>query len=201
MAAIMAETLPLIYLVRHGETEWTLTRQHTGTTDIPLTEKGESDALQVGRELQGQTFAKIFSSPRQRARRTCELAGFASSCEINNDLAEWNYGDYEGITSKEIAQKNPRWDLFKEGCPGGESPEQISARADRVVKEMLRVQGKALIFSHGHFLRVLAVRWICLPVQEAAHFLLSTSSISILGFEHSLDKPAIHLWNKQITME
>jgi broad specificity phosphatase PhoE len=191
----MEETLPCVYLVRHGETAWSLSRQHTGTTDLPLIEKGEADALKVGRALENQTFAKVFSSPRQRALRTCELAGFGHAVEIDPDLAEWNYGDYEGLTTKEIHLTDPKWDLFHDGCPNGESPEEITARADRVIKRLMLIKNHVLIFSHGHFLRVLATRWIQLPVASAAHFLLETSSLSILGFEHSLAKPVISLWN------
>lgn len=193
----MESSLPAVYLVRHGETAWTLSRQHTGTTDLPLVEKGEADALKVGRHLEGQAFALVLSSPRQRALRTCELAGFGYTVEIDPDLAEWNYGDYEGLTSKEIKLINPEWNLFHDGCPNGESPDGISKRADRVIYRLRSMKTKILIFSHGHFLRVLATRWLGLPVANASCFLLGTSSLSILSYEHTLDKPVISLWNSK----
>jgi broad specificity phosphatase PhoE len=195
----MNETLPSIYLVRHGETEWSITRQHTGSTDIPLTEKGEADAVQLGKSLKNHAFAKVMSSPRSRALRTCELAGFIKECEIDSDLAEWDYGQYEGITTKEIHLIQPSWDLFEDGCPGGETPDEIGERADRVLEYLKALKADVLIFSHGHFLRVLGTRWINLPANQASHFLLDTSSISILSFEHTLSRPVIKLWNSKGT--
>lgn len=191
----MSEKLPSIYLVRHGETPWTVTRQHTGRTDIPLIPKGEADALKIGTRLENLSFEKVYSSPLKRALRTSQLAGFQDVVQIDPDLAEWDYGKYEGITTKEIRAKDPDWDIFRDGCPGGESPEQISARADRVIVSLKPVKGNVLVFSHAHFLRVLATRWLELNVKEARCFLLGTSSVSILGYEHNQNEPVICLWN------
>jgi broad specificity phosphatase PhoE len=191
----MNKSLPQIYLVRHGETEWTVSRQHTGKTDLSLIEKGEADALKIGRHLENHEFFKVFSSPRKRAIRSCQLAGFEHILEIDKDLEEWDYGNYEGMTTKEIKAKNPDWELFTDGCPSGESVHEISERADRVIKRLLTIQKDVLIFSHGHFLRVLASRWICLPAIQGRRFLLDTSSISILGFEHTIASPVISSWN------
>jgi probable phosphoglycerate mutase len=155
----MSQALPMIYLARHGETAWTVSGQHTGLTDIPLTERGERNARRLGDRLKGLKFAPVFTSPLQRARRTCELAGFGAVAEIDTDLVEWNYGFYEGRTTAEILKERADWQLFRDGCPGGESPVQISARADRVVARLRALDGNVLLFSSGHFLRVLAARW------------------------------------------
>lgn len=191
----MAEPLPRIYLARHGETPWTVTHQHTGRTDIPLIPKGEADALKIGRRLENISFAKVYSSPLQRALKTGQLAGFENAIEIDPDLLEWNYGQYEGLTTKEIREKDPDWDIFKDGCPGGESPEQIGARADHAIGRLRSISGNVLVFSHAHFLRVLATRWLGLAVKEARCFLLGTSSLSILGYEHNQNESVICLWN------
>jgi len=188
--------LPRIYLIRHGETEWSLSGQHTGLTDIPLTAHGENQAQELGQRLRNISFARVFTSPRQRARRTCELAGFASVAETDPDLAEWNYGDYEGQRSADIRGGRPDWNLFRDGCPNGESPFQISERADRVIARLRALEGNIANFSHGHFGRVLAARWMGSPVSQAQHFLFSTASISILGYEHNhAGEPVIALWN------
>ena len=188
--------LPRLYLIRHGETDWSLTGQHTGRTDIPLTEQGEQDARELTEWLQAVRFNCVFTSPRQRARRTCELVGLDAVAEIEPDLAEWDYGDYEGQRSVDIRKGRPDWNLFHDGCPRGESPAQISERADRVIARLRAPEGNIAIFSHGHFGRVLAARWIGLPVGQAQHFLLSTASLSILGYEHNLAaESAIILWN------
>jgi len=191
----MVEQLQRIYLVRHGETPWTVTHQHTGRTDLPLIQKGETNALKIGRRLEDLSFTKVYSSPLQRALRTSQLAGFENTVEVDSELMEWDYGKYEGITTKDIRAKDPDWDIFRDGCPGGESPEQISARADRVIGHLRSIQGNVLIFSHAHFLRVLATRWLELPVKDARCFLLGTSSVSILGYEHNMKEPVICLWN------
>ena len=191
----MSESLSVVYLARHGETAWSLSGQHTGRTDLPLTERGERNARALGERLRGLTFAKVFTSPLQRAARTCELAGFAGAAEIDLDLVEWDYGQYEGRRSAEIHAERPDWQLFRDGCPGGESPGQISARADRVVGRVRAVKGDVLVFSSGHFLRVLAARWLGLDAAGGRYFLLSTASLSTLGYEHKLAEPAIHLWN------
>ena len=180
----MSEELPIIYLARHGETAWSLSGQHTGLTDLPLTERGERNARQLGERLRGLTFARVFTSPLQRAHRTCELAGFGAVAEVDRDLVEWNYGHYEGRRTVEIRAERPDWQLFRDGCPGGESPAQVGARADRVVSRVRAVQGDVLLFSSGHFLRVLAARWLGLePTASARRFMLSTASLSALGYE------------------
>jgi len=191
----MSAELPIIYLARHGETAWSLTGQHTGLTDLPLTEHGERNARNLGERLRGLAFAKVFTSPLQRVTRTCELAGFKSSAEIDDDLVEWDYGDYEGRRTIEIHTKRPDWQLFRDGCPGGESPEQVGARADRVVQRVRAVSGSVLIFSSGHFLRVLAARWLGVEPGAGRYFLLDTASLSALGYEHKLSQPVIQFWN------
>jgi len=192
----MSETPPMVYLARHGETAWSLSGQHTGRTDLPLTERGERNARQLGERLKGLTFGKIFTSPLQRAIRTCELAGFGAAVEVDADLFEWNYGDYEGRRTAEILAERPDWQLFRDGCPGGESPDQVAARADRVVSRMRAIKGDALLFSSGHFLRVLAARWLGLEPAAGRYFLLSTASLGILAYEHNaLAEPVIRLWN------
>jgi broad specificity phosphatase PhoE len=187
---------PIIYIARHGETAWTLSGQHTGMTDLPLTEAGECNARRLGERLKGIAFAKVFTSPLQRARRTCELAGFGAVAEVDNDLVEWDYGEYEGLRGSEIRAKRPDWQLFRDGCPGGESPQQVSARADRVVGRVRAVHDDVLLFTSGHFIRVLACRWIGLePTVTARSFMLSTASLSAVGYENDLTRPVIRLWN------
>jgi broad specificity phosphatase PhoE len=193
----MSETLPIIYVARHGETAWSLTGQHTGLTDLPLTERGERNARQLRERLRGLSFAKVFTSPLQRARRTCELAGFGTVAEVDRDLLEWNYGEYEGRRTVDIRAERPGWQLFRDGCPGGESPADAAARADRVVSRLRGVQGDVLLFSSGHFIRVLAVRWIGLELTASARsFMLSTASLSALGYENEISQPVIRLWNE-----
>jgi broad specificity phosphatase PhoE len=191
----MTRILPTLYLARHGETAWSLSGQHTGLTDLPLTERGERNARNLGPRLAGLTFAKVFTSPLQRATRTCELTGFAAAAEVDRDLVEWNYGDYEGLRTAEIHEKRPEWQLFRDGCPGGESPDQIGARADRVVSRVRAVKGDVLIFSSGHFLRVLAARWLGLEPVNGRLFMLKTASVSALGYENELSQPVISLWD------
>jgi len=188
--------LPIIYLARHGETAWTVTGQHTGLTDLPLTEAGERNARRLTERLKGLNFAEVFTSPLQRAVRTCELAGFGEVAEVDRDLVEWDYGEYEGLTTTEIRAKRPDWQLFLDGCPGGESPQQAAARADRVVSRVRAVESDVLLFSSGHFIRVLAARWIGIESAiNARSFMLSTASLSALGYEHDLSRPVIRLWN------
>ena len=191
----MSESLPIVYLARHGETAWSLSGQHTGLTDLPLTERGERNARRLGERLRGLTFAKVFTSPLVRAARTCELAGFRGVAEVDRDLLEWNYGDYEGRRTSEIHAQRPDWQLFRDGCPGGETPEQVGVRADRVVSRVRAIQGNVLLFSSGHFLRVLAARWLGLEPGAGRYFLLSTASVSALGYEHNLAQPVIRLWD------
>jgi broad specificity phosphatase PhoE len=197
MAQVKVE-LPIIYLARHGETAWSLTGQHTGLTDLPLTELGERNARRLRDRLTGLTFAEVFTSPLRRARRTCELAGFGSEAEVLHDLVEWDYGEYEGRRSVEIHAERPDWQLFRDGCPGGESPQQVAARADRVVQRLRSATGNVLLFSSGHFLRVLTARWVGIEIFGARSFMLSTASLSALGYEHSLEQPAIRLWNETL---
>jgi probable phosphoglycerate mutase len=192
----MSEHFPVVYVARHGETAWSLTGQHTGRTDLPLTPNGERNARRLGDRLKGLTFAKVFTSPLQRASRTCELAGFGAGAETDPDLLEWDYGQYEGLRSSEIHKVRPDWELFRDGCPGGETPEQVGERADHVVSRIRRVEGNVLLFSSGHFIRVLASRWLGLgPGSSGKYFALSTASLSALSYEHNLSQPVIQLWN------
>ena len=189
----MNGTSPVVYLARHGETAWTITGQHTGLTDLPLTRRGEDMARRLGERLSGMTFAKVFTSPLRRAARTCELAGFAATAEIDADLLEWDYGRYEGLLSADIHAERPDWQLFRDGCPGGESPEHVAARADQVVQRVRSIGGDVLLFSSGHFLRMLAARWIGEAPMAGRSFMLSTASLSALSHEHT--DPAILQWN------
>jgi len=191
-------TMPKIYLARHGETAWSLSGQHTGRTDIPLTERGEQNAVRLGDGLHGVTFAQVLTSPLVRARRTCELAGFGAVAQPEPDLLEWDYGAYEGKRTVEIKQERPGWFLFRDGVPGGESVDDVRQRADRLIVKLRQLKGNTLLFSHGHFLRVLGARWLGLAAGEARHFLLGTCALSILTYEHgSLDEPVLALWNDQ----
>ena len=192
----MSDALPVIYLARHGETAWTISHQHTGRTDLPLTPQGEAEATRLGQRLQGLTFAAVLTSPLRRAVRTCELAGFGSAAQIDPDLVEWNYGAYEGRTSADIHVERPDWQLFRDGAPAGESPEQIGARADRVTRRVRAVDGNTLLFSSGHFLRVFAARWLGLEPGAGRYFFLGTASLSALGYEHDHSDPVIRLWNE-----
>jgi len=185
----------VIYLARHGETAWSLSGQHTGLTDLPLTARGECNARRLGERLRGIDFARVFTSPLQRAKRTCELAGYGERAEVDRDLVEWNYGDYEGLRSEEIRAKRPGWEPFRDGFPGGESFDEIGARADRVVNRVRSIDGAVLLFSSAHFLRVLAARWLGLDPRGARYFLLGTASLSTLTFEHNPSEPAIGFWN------
>src|SRR6059058_5247461 len=180
----MNQVLQIVYLARHGETAWTLSGQHTGLTDLPLTERGERNARRLAERLRGLSFAKVFTSPLQRARRTCELAGFGAVAEIDGDLVEWNYGDYEGRRSADVHRERPDWQLFRDGCPGGESPSEVSARADRAIRRVRGIEGNTLLFSSAHFLRVFAARWLGLDAAGGRYFLLGTASLSVVGYEH-----------------
>lgn len=186
--------VPTIYLARHGETEWSKSGRHTGRTDVPLTPHGEADAGRLRDRFAPCEFARVFTSPLSRAARTCELAGLTG--EPDPDLMEWDYGEYEGKTTAEIRAGRPGWELFRDGVPGGESIHDITGRADRVVARLKTLTGTVVVFSHGHFLRVLTARWVGQPVTFARSLLLSTASVSALGFDHGkLDEPAIALWN------
>jgi broad specificity phosphatase PhoE len=191
----MSFKLPQVYLVRHGETAWTITGQYTGYTDIPLTQQGEREAEKLGARLKGLKFAQVMTSPLQRALRTAELAGFGKSVVIYADLAEWNYGTYEGRRTADIRVEHPGWRLLENGCPGGETLEAISARAGSVDDRLRSLEGDILVFSHRDILRILTARWLRLQSIEARRFYLSTASLSILGYHHDLDEPVIRLWN------
>jgi probable phosphoglycerate mutase len=182
-----------VYLIRHGETEWSLSGQHTGITDIPLTENGRKVARLLAPVLAKETFALVLTSPLERARKTCELAGLGESAEIDRDLMEWNYGAYEGLTPKQIHAMAPGWMLFSDGCPGGEGPEQVGARVDRVIAKVRAVEGHAALFAHGHIFRVFAARWLGLPAVAGCHFLLDTATLNILSYYRGI--PAVKRWN------
>jgi probable phosphoglycerate mutase len=191
----MAESLPEIYLARHGETAWTISHQHTGRSDIPLTERGERNARSLGDRLRGMTFTKVMVSPLERARRTALLAGFGELGAVEPDLTEWDYGRYDGLTTIEIRKEQPDWSLFRDGCPGGESVAGVGARADRVIAKLRAIEGRLLLFGHSHFFRVLGARWLGLEPTDGRLFFLSTASLSVLGYEHSRSEPVIRLWN------
>ena len=188
-------TLPQIYLIRHGETAWSLSGQATGRTDIELTEQGEREALALEPRLKALNFAQVFTSPLQRARRTAELAGFGKDAETDDDLAEWDYGAFEGRRTADIRAEQPGWRLLENGCPGGETLEQVNARAQNVIERIRMLQGDTLIFAHRDILRVLTARWLRLHAIEARNFFLTTASVSILGYHHDLNEPVIRLWN------
>ena len=191
----MSQALPVLYIARHGNTAWTLSGQHTGRTDLPLTPDGERNAARLGQRLHGMSFAQVFTSPLQRASRTCELAGFGAVAEVDPDLVEWDYGTYEGLTSAQILKDRPDWQLFRDGAPGGESPQQVSDRADRVIHRVRAVAGNVLIFSSAHFIRTLTARWLGLAPIAGSCFLLNPASLSALSYEHNLSHPAMRLWN------
>ena len=187
--------LPTVHLARHGETEWTVSGQRTGLTDIPLTERGERNAQRLGDRLKGLAFAQVLSSPLQRATRTCELAGFGAVAKLDPDLVEWDYGAYEGRLTEAIRAERPDWQLFRDGCPDGESPADVAARADRVIARVRAIDDDVLLFSSSDFLRVLAARWLGLPPAAGALFVLATASLGVLGYDHDRSEPAVRLWN------
>jgi len=196
------QQLPVVYLARHGETAWSLSGQHTGLTNLPLTKLGERAARKLGERLKGIPFATVFTSPLTRACRTCELAGFGAVAQIDPDLVEWDYGEYEGRRGAEIRAQRPQWNLFRDGCPGGETPEQVKIRADRVVNRVRGIAGNVLLFSSGHFMRVLATRWLGLePTATSRHFMLSTASLSALGYEDDISRPVIRFWNDTLHVQ
>ena len=182
-----------VYLVRHGETAWSLSGQHTGVTDIPLTEHGREVARRLRPLLADVMFTRVLTSPLRRARETCELAGLSAQAVIVRDLMEWSYGEYEGLTPAQILARRPGWMIFRDGCPGGETPEQIGARVDRVIARVREVPGDVALFAHGHVFRVLVARWIGLPVAAGEHFLLGTATLNVLGYYH--DAPAVQMLN------
>ena len=193
----MSEAFPVIYLARHGETAWSLSGQHTGLTDLPLTDRGLENARSLGERLKGLNVTKVFTSPLQRASKTAELAGYGAVAEVDRDLVEWDYGKYEGLRTAEIRVERPGWELFHDGCPGGETLEQISARADRMVAKIRAVKANVLVFSSGHIIRVLAARWLGIDPAVVGHYLiLGTASLSELGYDRDWSKPVIRLWNE-----
>ncbi|TPK50514.1 MULTISPECIES: histidine phosphatase family protein [unclassified Mesorhizobium] len=191
----MSSAFPQIHLVRHGETAWSLSGQHTGRTDMPLTAAGEAAARGVADRLKGLPFSAVWSSPSQRAYNTSVLAGFGAQSIKMDDLQEWDYGAYEGRTTREILAERPGWNVFRDGCPQGETAADVGARADRIIDRLREANADTLIFSSAHFLRVLTARWLGLPPQDGALFVLDTASISVLGYEHDLGEPVVRKWN------
>lgn len=191
----MSTNWPQVYMARHGETAWTISGQHTGRTDLPLTERGEGNARRLGKLIGHETFSHVFVSPLARTRRTCQLAGFGERAEELDDLLEWDYGEYEGLKTAQIRQDRPDWQLFRDGCPGGESPAEVAARADRVIQRLRDINQNVLLFSSGHFFRVFGARWLGLEPLAGRYLLLSTATLSIVGYEHNLSEPVIRLWN------
>lgn len=189
----MTRNLQQIYLIRHGETEWSLSGQHTGRTDIPLTRSGRKMAEQLATVLAGEDFEQVMTSPLQRARETCAVAGLGPQAVVEPDLAEWHYGDYEGLTTSEIQAQAPDWLLFRDGCPGGESPEQVGTRVDRLIATVRSVPGHVALFGHGHLFRLFAARWLGLPVLEGRRFMLYPATLSILSYYRGI--PAVKRWN------
>jgi probable phosphoglycerate mutase len=192
----MSSDLPNLFLARHGDTAWTDSHQHTGRTDIPLNERGEEHARQLGERLKSFSFVRVFTSPLQRASKTCELAGFGGGAEVDADLTEWDYGELEGTLTTDILKRRPGWELYRDGCPGGESPEDVAKRADRFVKKVLGMNGDVLAFSSGHIIRMIAARWNGLAPAAGRVFFCRPASVGVLGFEHdSREQPIIRLWN------
>lgn len=185
-------------LMRHGQTEWSVSGRHTGNTDLALTPEGEAEAIAMTPQISGRDYDLVLTSPLQRARQTCELVGLAERAQVRDQLREWDYGDYEGLTSLQIRDSNPTWDLWRDGCPGGESPQSVAARCEQIAGELCACADAggsgAIVFAHGHILRALAARWCELPITAAAHLMLSTAAASALGFEH--ETPAIKFWNR-----
>jgi broad specificity phosphatase PhoE len=192
----MSSDLPKLYLARHGDTAWTDSHQHTGRTDLPLNERGEEHARQLGERLQGFSFARVCTSPLQRASKTCELAGFGAGAEVDPDLVEWDYGRFEGKVTSDVLKEQPGWELYRDGCPEGESPGDVAMRADRFIARVHGIAGDVLAFSSGHIIRMIAARWLGLPPAAGRFFFCDPASVGVLGFEHnSSDQPILRLWN------
>jgi broad specificity phosphatase PhoE len=191
----MSEGFPTVVLVRHGETGWSREGKHTGRTDLPLTAEGEERARALGERLAGMEFAAVVTSPLVRARRTAELAGFGGRLRVDPDLAEWDYGAYEGRRTAEIRRERPGWALYRDGCPGGETAAQVGARVDRVIERLRGIEGDVLVFGHGHCLSVLGVRWARLPAERGGILSLRAAGVSVLGYHHTMDEPVIRVWN------
>lgn len=192
----MSQSVQEVYVIRHGETEWSLSGRHTGLTDLPLTDHGRKTAELLRSVLAVPSFALVLTSPLQRARLTCELAGLSGQARITTDLEEWHYGDYEGLTTKQIHAQAPKWSIFLDGCPGGEAPEQVSIRVDRLVDVVKNAQGHVALFAHGHILRVFVTRWLTLPIAVGRHFVLDTGTLNILSYDRGC--PAVKRWNAPI---
>jgi broad specificity phosphatase PhoE len=192
----MKSDMPRLFLVRHGDTAWTESRQHTGRTDLPLNERGEVRARELGKRLQTFVFTRVFTSPLQRASKTCELAGYGTVAQVDPDLVEWDYGEFEGKLTREILEKRPGWELYRDGCPGGESAHDVSVRADRFIAKVRQIEGDVLAFSSGHIIRMVAARWLGLPPAAGRFFFCRPASAGVLGFEHNnYDEPIIRAWN------
>jgi broad specificity phosphatase PhoE len=192
----MSSALPKLYLARHGDTAWTDSHQHTGRTDLPLNERGEEHARQLGELLRGFSFARVFTSPLQRASTTCELAGFRAGAEVDRDLIEWDYGRFEGKLTSDVQKEQPGWELYRDGCPDGESPGDVAVRADRFLARVYGSNGDVLAFSSGHIIRMIAARWLGLPPADGRFFFCDPASVGVLGFEHnSREQPVLRLWN------
>jgi probable phosphoglycerate mutase len=188
--------MPKLFVARHGDTAWTDSRQRTGRTDIPLNEAGEERARQLGAKLQRFSFASVFTSPLKRASRTCALAGFAAAAKVEPDLVEWDYGRFEGMVLKQVLKAQPGWELYRDGCPGGESPDDVAVRADRFIARARAIQGDVLAFSSGHIIRMIAARWLGLPPSQGRFFYCRPASVGVLGYEHkNRDEPIVGLWN------
>jgi broad specificity phosphatase PhoE len=192
----MPTALPRLFLARHGDTPWTVSGQHTGRTDVPLTEQGEQNARQLGERLQANTYTRVFTSPLQRASKTCQLAGFGDRPEIDSDLLEWDYGVFEGKTTDQILKESPGWQLYRDGCPNGESPDDVAARAEHFIARIHNIKGDVLAFSSGHIIRMIAARWLGLPPAAGRFFYCRPASVGVLGYEHnSYEEPIIRAWN------
>jgi broad specificity phosphatase PhoE len=192
----MSSSLPKLYLARHGDTAWTDSHQHTGRTDLALNERGEEHARQIGKRLKPYSFCRVFTSPLQRASKTCDLAGFGTGAEVDHDLIEWDYGRFEGKLTGDVLKERPGWELYRDGCPNGESPEDVAVRADRFVARVHRLGGNVLAFSSGHIIRMIAARWLGVAPAAGRFFFCDPASLGVLGFEHnSRDQPIIRLWN------
>ena len=192
----MTTALPKLFLARHGDTAWTDSHQHTGRTDLPLNERGEAHARQLGEQLRGFSFGRVFTSPLRRASKTCELAGFGAGAEVDHDLIEWDYGRFEGKLTSDVLKEQPGWELYRDGGPDGESPADVAVRADRFIARVNGVAGDVLAFSSGHIIRMIAARWLGLPPAAGRYFFCDPASVGVLGFEHDRrDQPVIRLWN------
>jgi probable phosphoglycerate mutase len=192
----MASALPRLYLARHGDTAWTDSHQHTGRTDLPLNEHGEEHARRLGAALRPISFSQVFTSPLQRAATTCKLAGFGGVAEVDPDLIEWDYGRFEGKLTSDVLKERPGWELYRDGCPGGETPGDVAARADRFIARVHGVTGDVLAFSSGHIIRMITARWLGLPPAAGRYFFCDPASVGVLGFEHNTrDQPILRLWN------